>query len=208
MNLRTSSCTAHELGESAQSRVSLVSVQSKHFSEQPLSNSMSLLLHSLDSPPSFLCVLVNTFPRQYTEENDLSREYLNVTCLEGDYTMHERVCVGAGVGGGNVTIAVACDGSAVTLSRQCPQRMIQPDCVPFGEGSSFQCTRVAYNSTSTTCFCNTSSSSSRRLTSDNPLLQVHSSLSHPSLCLTLRSCMLSIKKSSPSLRSQSSQQTI
>jgi hypothetical protein len=170
-NLPITSCSAVEFRESSDTRVSMVSVQSKYFHDHPLSNSLSLLFtnQTLQTLPSFICVLANTFSRSFT--NEMSPEYHNVTCLEGDFSIHERQCVSIG----NVTISVACNGSAVHLSQRCPHRLTQPACVSFGKESSFQCTQIGFNSTSTTCYCNTTTtavSSSRRLSSSDPLLQV------------------------------------
>jgi hypothetical protein len=187
LNIPTSSCifTSSSIEDtSAESRVSFLSMRSRYFSDHPLSNPISLQMQTMTAP-SFVCILSNNMPLNETRSvSPPPSEYLNVSCLNGDYSVHERQCDGGGSSLVSVAISIACNGTAVRLSRRCPLISSEPGCVSFGEESDFVCTRVGFNSTSTICSCDRKASPSytqRRLSAnfsdggsrDNVALQLY-----------------------------------
>jgi hypothetical protein len=177
--------------QAAVAAISFLSMRSKYFSDHPISNPITLqmknsLLISRDedtgvmATTSFLCYLQSNHPLPQngnitttTNSSDSdsnvtsareSVDSLNVTCGDGDFSVHEKECPG-GATYGTLVITISCNGTAAKVSKRCPRISHEPTCVSssasFGEAATvegegfpdFSCTRVGYNSTTTICSC-------------------------------------------------------
>ncbi|CAE7472509.1 unnamed protein product [Symbiodinium microadriaticum] len=150
----TSSCAIS--GSNEEQKVSVVSIKSRMYGNAGLtSNALRIRLvdNNLDADVPTVTVTIQNSAAQTYEDLPNGTMWVNATCDDDDFTVHEKMCPGGAVG--DIPVYIRCNGTAGFLSGPCPSVKRFPECKLLQDGL-FGCSVVSSTVTSITCECSVS----------------------------------------------------
>jgi hypothetical protein len=154
--------TFFETNELTEFRMSAISMKAtlSQTAENISSSLLSLQMDDLIS--SIVCTLPSNVDQHYYDEGE-DGGYLNVTCANGDYSTHSKICPRSSNTVHQKTLTVSCRGLSESISLRCPVISRLPVCTIRDVDSSLDCFVQSYSSSSVTCECKNHQMNKRRL---------------------------------------------